>query len=216
MKLFFFFLYDFVSYISLSFSQFAISSRSPKKGSWWPTIKRWNYTDVDSSIWNTHTGRILSNSSVCFYSFKNKEPHFYRLVLPDKLDVTICNRPKVASLKCVEVYKLFYKPLRLKKIQSLLPVKYNTSNLIIMELCYLEVIYIQESIPHWINFHSHKKSRASRSWAADSQQVLSTFQQTQLAEVLCIARLKRGKIKEEGRERKQKKKNFALIIKYIK
>lgn len=108
---FFFFLYDFVSYISLSFSQFAISSRSPKKGSWWPTIKRWNYTDVDSSIWNTHTGRILSNSSVSFYSFKNKEPHFYRLLLR----VNVCNRPKVASLKCVKVYKLFYKPLRLKK-----------------------------------------------------------------------------------------------------
>lgn len=49
--------------------------RSSMKGSWPAMSKRWNHIDIDSSIWNTHrhtTGRILSNSIVCFYSFKNK------------------------------------------------------------------------------------------------------------------------------------------------
>lgn len=31
---------------------------------------------------------------------------------------------------------------------SCLPMKYNTSNKIITEFCYLELIYMQETIPH--------------------------------------------------------------------
>lgn len=125
--------------------------------------------------------------------------------------VNVFYKPKIASLKGNKSIIYLFLNLRglWNNVVTLteLIMKYNTLNKIITEFCYLEFIYMQESIPHWINFHSHKKSRASRSWVADLQRVLSTFQQTQLAVVLCIARLK-----ERTQEEKSKTKTFLALV----